>query len=144
MVDRAIDHPLTPKRRWFLKTALAIGAVGAGIYWYSNQDAVAEYSLYSSRIAPSDRGVGGQYQVAAMEEPAADPKPVEEPKPPKKKKKDKAERDAKKKKKKKKTDGFENNRTEFLRVFILSKQNFKRMSRRGKRSRNKRRKTRWC
>ena len=37
MVDRAIDHPLTPKRRWFLKTALAIGAVGAGlgglVYW---------------------------------------------------------------------------------------------------------------
>ena len=29
MVDRAIDHPLTPKRRWFLKTALVIGAVGA-------------------------------------------------------------------------------------------------------------------
>ena len=29
MVDRAIDHPLMPKRRWFLKTALAIGAVGA-------------------------------------------------------------------------------------------------------------------
>lgn len=37
MVDRAIDHPLTPKRRWFLKTALAIGALGAGlgglVYW---------------------------------------------------------------------------------------------------------------
>lgn len=37
MVDRAIDHPLTPKRRWFLKTALAIGAVGASlgglVYW---------------------------------------------------------------------------------------------------------------
>jgi hypothetical protein len=38
MVDRAIDHPLTPKRRWFLKTALAIGAVGASlgglVYWH--------------------------------------------------------------------------------------------------------------
>lgn len=38
MVDRAIDHPLTPKRRWFLKTALAIGAVGASLgglaYWH--------------------------------------------------------------------------------------------------------------
>ncbi|TDP88416.1 hypothetical protein EV672_101565 [Aquabacterium commune] len=37
MVDRAIDHPLTPKRRWFLKTALAIGAIGASlgglVYW---------------------------------------------------------------------------------------------------------------
>lgn len=37
MVDRAIDHPLTPKRRWFLKTALVIGAVGASlgglVYW---------------------------------------------------------------------------------------------------------------
>jgi hypothetical protein len=37
MVDRAINHPLTPKRRWFLKTALAIGAVGASLgglaYW---------------------------------------------------------------------------------------------------------------
>ena len=37
MVDRAINHPLTPKRRWFLKTALAIGAVGAAlggiVYW---------------------------------------------------------------------------------------------------------------
>lgn len=37
MVDRAIDHPLTPKRRWFLKTALVIGAVGASLgglaYW---------------------------------------------------------------------------------------------------------------
>lgn len=31
MVDRAIDHPLMPKRRWFLKTALAIGAVGAAL-----------------------------------------------------------------------------------------------------------------
>lgn len=38
MVDRAIDHPLTPKRRWFLKTALAIGAIGASlgglVYWH--------------------------------------------------------------------------------------------------------------
>jgi len=38
MVDRSIDHPLTPKRRWFLKTALAIGAVGATlgglVYWH--------------------------------------------------------------------------------------------------------------
>ncbi|MFN3885907.1 MAG: hypothetical protein ACK4MG_03030 [Aquabacterium sp.] len=38
MVDRAIDHPLTPRRRWFLKTALAIGAVGATlggvVYWH--------------------------------------------------------------------------------------------------------------
>jgi hypothetical protein len=38
MVDRSIDHPLTPKRRWFLKTALAIGAVGASlgglVYWH--------------------------------------------------------------------------------------------------------------
>lgn len=38
MADRAIDHPLTPKRRWFLKTALAIGAVGASlgglVYWH--------------------------------------------------------------------------------------------------------------
>lgn len=37
MLDRAIDHPLTPKRRWFLKTALAIGAIGASLggltYW---------------------------------------------------------------------------------------------------------------
>lgn len=37
MVDRSIDHPLSPKRRWFLKTALAIGAVGATlgglVYW---------------------------------------------------------------------------------------------------------------
>jgi hypothetical protein len=37
MVDRAIDHPLTPKRRWFLKTALLIGAVGTSlgslVYW---------------------------------------------------------------------------------------------------------------
>ncbi len=38
MVDRAINHPLTPKRRWFLKTALAIGAVGATfgglVFWH--------------------------------------------------------------------------------------------------------------
>jgi len=38
MVDRSIDHPLTPKRRWFLKTALAIGAVGATlgglVFWH--------------------------------------------------------------------------------------------------------------
>ncbi|MDO9236589.1 MAG: hypothetical protein Q7U28_11245 [Aquabacterium sp.] len=38
MVDRSIDHPLTPKRRWFLKTALVIGAVGASlgslVYWH--------------------------------------------------------------------------------------------------------------
>lgn len=38
MVDRSIDHPLTPKRRWFLKSALVIGAVGATfgglIYWH--------------------------------------------------------------------------------------------------------------
>jgi hypothetical protein len=38
MVDSAIHHPLTPKRRWFLKTALAIGAVGATfgglVFWH--------------------------------------------------------------------------------------------------------------
>jgi len=38
MVDRSIDHPLTPKRRWFLKAALAIGAAGAAlgglVYWH--------------------------------------------------------------------------------------------------------------
>lgn len=38
MVDRDIHHPLNPKRRWFLKTALAIGAVGASlgglVYWH--------------------------------------------------------------------------------------------------------------
>ncbi|MDX9845129.1 MAG: twin-arginine translocation signal domain-containing protein [Aquabacterium sp.] len=38
MVDRAIDHPLMPKRRWFLKTALAVGAVGATlgglVFWH--------------------------------------------------------------------------------------------------------------
>ncbi|WP_290877081.1 hypothetical protein [Aquabacterium sp.] len=38
MVDRAIHHPLTPKRRWFLKSALAIGAVGATlgglVFWH--------------------------------------------------------------------------------------------------------------
>lgn len=38
MVDRSIDHPLQPKRRWFLKSALAIGAVGASlgglVYWH--------------------------------------------------------------------------------------------------------------
>ncbi len=37
MVDPAIRHPLGPKRRWFLKTALVIGAVGASlgglVYW---------------------------------------------------------------------------------------------------------------
>jgi hypothetical protein len=37
MVDPAIHHPLGPKRRWFLKTALVIGAVGAtlggAVYW---------------------------------------------------------------------------------------------------------------
>jgi len=37
MADPAINHPLTPKRRWFLKTVLAIGALGAGlgglVYW---------------------------------------------------------------------------------------------------------------
>jgi hypothetical protein len=37
MVDPAIRHPLGPKRRWFLKTALVIGAVGAtfggAVYW---------------------------------------------------------------------------------------------------------------
>lgn len=38
MVDRSINHPLTPKRRWLLKSALAIGAVGATLgglaYWH--------------------------------------------------------------------------------------------------------------
>lgn len=38
MVDSAIHHPLTPKRRWFLKAALAIGAVGATfgglVFWH--------------------------------------------------------------------------------------------------------------
>lgn len=38
MVDRSIDHPLQPKRRWFLKTALVIGAVGSTlgglVYWH--------------------------------------------------------------------------------------------------------------
>lgn len=38
MVDRSIDHPLQPKRRWFLKSALAIGAVGGAlgglVYWH--------------------------------------------------------------------------------------------------------------
>ncbi len=38
MVDRSIDHPLQPKRRWFLKTALAVGAVGAAlggsVFWH--------------------------------------------------------------------------------------------------------------
>lgn len=38
MVDRSIDHPLQPKRRWFLKTALAIGVVGSTlgglVYWH--------------------------------------------------------------------------------------------------------------
>ena len=32
MVDRSIDHPLQPKRRWFLKSALAIGAVGGAVW----------------------------------------------------------------------------------------------------------------
>ena len=38
MGDPAINHPLTPKRRWFLKAALAIGAAGAAmgglVYWH--------------------------------------------------------------------------------------------------------------
>lgn len=38
MADRAIDHPLMPKRRWFLKTALAIGVVGTSlgglVFWH--------------------------------------------------------------------------------------------------------------
>lgn len=38
MVDSAINHPLNPKRRWFLKTALVIGAVGASlgglVFWH--------------------------------------------------------------------------------------------------------------
>lgn len=42
MVDRAIDHPLTPKRRWFLKTALAIGAIGGAlgglVYWHRGME----------------------------------------------------------------------------------------------------------
>lgn len=42
MVDRSIDHPLQPKRRWFMKTALAIGAVGATlgglVYWHRGLD----------------------------------------------------------------------------------------------------------
>ena len=37
MVDPAIHHPLGPKRRWFLKTALVIGAAGGVlgglVYW---------------------------------------------------------------------------------------------------------------
>lgn len=37
MVDRALDHPLAPKRRWFLKTALVtgavMGAIGGWTYW---------------------------------------------------------------------------------------------------------------
>lgn len=37
MADPAINHPLTPKRRWFLKTAVAIGALGTAlgglVYW---------------------------------------------------------------------------------------------------------------
>ena len=37
MLDPAIQHPLGPKRRWFLKTALVIGAAGAAlgglVYW---------------------------------------------------------------------------------------------------------------
>lgn len=38
MVDRAINHPLTPKRRWFLKAALGIGVLGTTlgglVYWH--------------------------------------------------------------------------------------------------------------
>jgi hypothetical protein len=38
MVDPDIRHPLGPKRRWFLKTALVIGAVGASlgglVFWH--------------------------------------------------------------------------------------------------------------
>lgn len=53
MVDRAIDHPLTPKRRWFLKTALAIGAVGAGlgglVYW--------RRGMSDGKLTPSGRDV---------------------------------------------------------------------------------------
>lgn len=37
MVDPDIRHPLGPKRRWFLKTALVIGAAGSAlgglVYW---------------------------------------------------------------------------------------------------------------
>jgi hypothetical protein len=37
MSDKDINHPLAPKRRWFLKSALAIGAAGAVfgglVYW---------------------------------------------------------------------------------------------------------------
>ncbi|MEK8085653.1 hypothetical protein WNB94_04500 [Aquabacterium sp. A3] len=37
MADPAINHPLTPKRRWFLKTAVALGALGSAlgglVYW---------------------------------------------------------------------------------------------------------------
>lgn len=38
MADPAINHPLTPKRRWFLKTAVALGALGSAlgglVYWH--------------------------------------------------------------------------------------------------------------
>lgn len=37
MVDRSINHPLAPKRRWFLKTVLAtsavLGVAGGWTYW---------------------------------------------------------------------------------------------------------------
>ena len=53
MVDKAINHPLTPKRRWFLKTALAIGAVGATfgslVYWHRG--------LSHGRLTPHGRDV---------------------------------------------------------------------------------------
>lgn len=53
MVDRAIDHPLTPKRRWFLKTALVIGAVGASlgglVYW--------RRGMSDGKLTPSGRNV---------------------------------------------------------------------------------------
>lgn len=53
MVDRAIDHPLTPRRRWFLKTALAIGAVGATlggvVYWHRG--------MREGRLTPHGRSV---------------------------------------------------------------------------------------
>jgi len=42
MVDPDIRHPLGPKRRWFLKTALVIGAAGATlgglVYWRRGMD----------------------------------------------------------------------------------------------------------
>lgn len=53
MVDQAIDHPLMPKRRWFLKTALAIGAVGAAlggsVFW--------NRGLSNGRLTPQGRDV---------------------------------------------------------------------------------------